>query len=136
MASNQAVTGRGYILYGFAICFGALLATAGILQINFSLLVIPILAYVLAIILNILTQKTVCKKANASQAFKLSAISAVIAFIVYVAAAYIHALGLPIRSLLPNSDPITQRKIIMGFYLFWAGVYGQIIAGGFIQGCT
>lgn len=135
MEATQAVTGRGYILYGFSICFGALLATAGILQIRFPLLFVPLIAYVLAVILNLLTQKTVCKKANASQAFTLSAISAVLAFFVYLAAAYVPILGSPIRSLLPNSDPTTQRKIIMGFYLFWAGVYGQIIAGGFMQSC-
>jgi hypothetical protein len=137
MADNaQPVKGRGYVLYGFAIGFGALLAVLGILQIRFSIVFIPLIAYVLAVLLNLLTQKTVCKKTNASQAFSLSAISAVIAFIVYLAATYINFLGSPIRSLIPNSDALTQRKFIQGFYLFWAGLYGQIVSGGFMQMCS
>ena len=136
MATEPAVSGRGYILYGFAIGFGAILATLGIIQIGFPIISVPVIAYVMAVLLNLLTQKTVCKKTNASQAFSLSAISAVIAFIVYLAATYIPVIGSPIRSLMPNSDALMQRKFIQGFYLFWAGLYGQIVSGGFMQMCS
>lgn len=137
MATNaEPVKGRGYVLYGFAIGFGALLAVLAIVQVRFPLLAIPLIAYILAVLLNLLTQKTVCKKTNVSQAFVLSAISAVLALLIYLAATYIRAVGSPIRSLMPNSDALTQQRFIQGFYLFWAGLYGQIVSGGFMQTCS
>lgn len=133
MAVNTS--GRGYILYGFAAGFGALIATLGILQLRLPLVLIPLIAYVLAAILNILTQKTICSNVNVGQAFKLSTLSAVLVVVIYMAANSVGFLGQPIRAMLPNADPATQKRFILGFYLFWAGLYSQILSGGFMQVC-
>jgi hypothetical protein len=133
---RNPVKGRGYLLYGFAAGFGAVLAALALIQIKMAALLIPLIAYIVCVIFNILTQKTICANANVSQAFKLSTISAGVVASVYFAANNIHFLGNPIRSLIPNSDAATQQRVIMAFYLFWAGLYSQILSGGFMQTCA
>lgn len=135
-AAASGSGGRGYILYGFAVGFGAITATLGILQLWMPLVIIPLIAYILASVLNILAQKTICSNVNVGQAFKLGTVSAASIVLVYLAANNIHILGQPIRTLLPNADPGTQRRFILAFYLFWAGLYSQILSGGFMQVCN
>jgi hypothetical protein len=135
--TKQAVStkGRSFILYGFAIGFGILMATAAILTTKLALLIIPIIAYILAVILNVLSQKSICSKANVSQAFGLAVIQVVIVAIMYLASSYLSFMGKPISALFPNSGAIMQKQLTVGFYTFWAGLYAQIISGGFLQAC-
>ncbi len=129
--------GRSAVLYGFAIGFGIIIATAAILISKLSLLFLPLIAYVIAVILNTLSQKSICfnGKANVSQSFNLAIIPVVIVFITYLATNYISFLSKPITALFPNSNVLTQQQLTTGFYMFWAGVYSQIISGGFLQVC-
>jgi hypothetical protein len=127
--------GRSFILYGFAIGFGIIMATAAILISKFALLAIPIIAYSIAVILNVLSQKSICHKANVSQAFSLALIQAIVVFIMYLASNYVSFMGSPIAALFPNSGIMMQKQLTLGFYAFWAGLYAQIISGGFLQAC-
>ncbi len=135
--TKQAVStkGRSFILYGFAIGFGILMATTAILTTKFALLIIPIIAYILAVILNVLSQKSICSKANVSQAFGLAVIQVVIVAIMYLASNYLSFMGKPIVALFPNSGISMQKQLTIGFYAFWSGLYAQIISGGFLQTC-
>lgn len=129
-------SGRSTLLYAFAIGLGIILATTGILTTRLEFIIIPIIAYIAATILNILSQNTICSKANTSQAFTLGLIAMGISALTYLLAANIGLLGKPITALFPNMDPLTQRRFIIGFYLFWAGVYSQIFSSGFVQACS
>lgn len=128
-------SGRSTLLYAFAIGLGIILATTGILTTSFQIILIPIISYIAATILNILSQNTICAKSNTSQAFTLGLIAMAISTITYLLAANVGLLAKPITALFPNMDPLTQRRFIIGFYLFWAGVYSQIVSSGFVQAC-
>jgi hypothetical protein len=132
-----SLKGRSSILYGFAIGFGIIMATAAILISKLSLLFLPLIAYVIAVILNALSQKSICLngRTNISQSFNVALIPVIAVFFTYLAANYIQFLGKPITALFPNSNIETQKQLILGFYVFWAGVYSQIISGGFLQVC-
>jgi hypothetical protein len=137
ITSTRAVTesGRSSLLYAFAIGLGLILATTGILTSKLQLIVIPIIAYIAATTLNLIAQNSVCSKSNMSQAFSLGLVSMVISVLTYLLVANIGIFGKPITALLPNMDPFTQKRFIIGFYLFWAGVYSQIFSSGFVQAC-
>jgi len=135
---EQAVSlkGRSAILYGFAAGFGIIMATAAILISKLSFIILPILAYIIAVILNILSQKSICHKANVSQSFNLAIIQVAVIMVIFIAANYLSFMGTPIIALFPNSNPALQKQLIVGFYTFWAGLYAQIISGGFLQACA
>ena len=128
-------SGRSTLLYAFAIGFGVILAATGILTTRFQFIIIPIIAYVGSTILNIISQTTICSKSNIGQAFTLGLIGLAISFITYLLAANVELLASPITALLPNMDPFNRQRFIIGFYLFWAGLYSQIVTSGFVQGC-
>ncbi len=134
-SSPAGQKGRSSVLYAFAIGLGILIGTTGILVTRFQIILIPIIAYVAGTFLNILTQNSICKKSNTGQAFALGGISAGAALITYLLAANIGLLGSPIRALFPTMDVFTQKRFIIGFYLFWAGLYSQILSSGFVQAC-
>jgi uncharacterized membrane protein len=141
MQSGQQTTravsesGRSFLLYAFAIGLGLILATIGMLTSSLQLIIIPISAYVAGTILNLIAQNGVCSKSNMSQAFSLGLISMAISTVTYFLVANIGLFARPITALFPNMDPFTQKRFIIGFYLFWAGVYSQIFSSGFVQAC-
>ena len=136
-SSTRAVSqsGRSTVLYAFAIGLGIILATTGILTSRFQLLIIPIISYIAATILNIVSQNSVCQKSNTGQAFTLGLVSMGISTFTYLLASNVGLLARPITAMLPNMDPFTQKRFIIGFYLFWAGVYSQIFTSGFVSAC-
>ena len=141
MQSGQQTTravsesGSSSLLYAFAIGLGLILATIGMLTSSLQLIIIPISAYVGATILNLIAQNSICSKSNMSQAFTLGLVSMAISTLTYLLAANIGLFARPITALFPNMDPFTQKRFIIGFYLFWAGVYSQIFSSGFVQAC-
>jgi hypothetical protein len=43
----------------------------------------------------------------------------------------------PITTVLPETlTPIYKKALSQGFYVFWAGLYGQLLASGFVQTCA
>jgi hypothetical protein len=134
-ATTAGTSGRSSVLYAFAIGLGIIIGTTGILVTQFQIIIIPIIAYISATGLNLLTQNAICTKSNTGQAFTLGSIAAVVSVITYLLASNVGLLGSPIRALFPNMDVFTQKRFIIGFYLFWAGLYSQIFTSGFVQAC-
>jgi hypothetical protein len=127
--------GRSMILYGLAIALGVSLAIAGFLVSDYKFVVLPLLALGVGTIFNILTQLSICNSVKISQSLTLGNIALVITFITLALQKYVGFLSSPIRSLFPNQPVEFIDQFSIGFYLFWAGVYSQIAAGGFLQTC-
>ena len=84
-----------------------------------------------------ITQYMACQKINAIQIASASAIPAGITAVVTSLVSLFTGLEAPLRSVLPETlTPIYQKAISQGFYLFWAGMYGQALASGFAQVCS
>ena len=134
-------------IFGMSIIIGILLFSLTILfgwisnqyQVSFSLLkwiLLPTLAFVFSSILNGSLQYITCKSLNIQQILISSStiILAVIAFL------FISSLGF-MRSAIDKILPLSVRVsfgtfFAVAFYMFWAGMFGEAFASGFVQSCA
>ena len=100
------------------------------------LVTIPFVSFVIGLLLNALIQYLACSKLNGSQIALDSlfgpALTSFVLFLLWL----IPALESPVLTVLPLTLSTTYKKAISGgFYIFWAGIYAQVIASGFVQVC-
>lgn len=100
------------------------------------LVTIPFVSFVIGLLLNALIQYLACSKLNGSQIALDSlfgpALTSFVLFLLWL----IPALESPVLTVLPLTLGTTYKKAISGgFYIFWAGIYAQVIASGFVQVC-
>ena len=100
------------------------------------LMTIPFVSFVIGLLLNALIQYLACSKLNGSQIALDSlfgpALTSFVLFLLWL----IPALESPVLTVLPLTlSTIYKKAISGGFYIFWAGIYAQVIASGFVQVC-
>ena len=100
------------------------------------LITVPWVSFVIGLLLNALIQYLACSKLNGSQIALDSlfgpALTSFTLFLIWL----IPALESPVLTVLPIALSTTYKKAISGgFYVFWAGIYAQVIASGFVQVC-
>jgi hypothetical protein len=100
------------------------------------LMTIPFVSFVIGLLLNALIQYLACSKLNGSQIALDSlfgpALTSLVLFLLWL----IPALESPVLTVLPLTlGTIYKKAISGGFYIFWAGIYAQVIASGFVQVC-
>ena len=100
------------------------------------LVTIPFVSFVIGLLLNALIQYLACSKLNGSQIALDSlfgpALTSFVLFLLWL----IPALESPVLTVLPLTlSTIYKKAISGGFYIFWAGIYAQVIASGFVQVC-
>ena len=98
--------------------------------------ILPIISYGLGFLLNLLSQYVACSKINFPQIALNSIFGPLFVFMALFLLYIIPSLENPIRTILPFSVEEPFRKgLSQSFYIFWAGLYGQAIATGFLQTC-
>ena len=100
------------------------------------LITIPWVSFVIGLLLNALIQYLACSKLNGSQIALDSlfgpALTSFTLFLLWL----IPSLESPVLTVLPITLNTTYKKAVSGgFYVFWAGIYAQVIASGFVQVC-
>jgi hypothetical protein len=113
------------------------------LSINYSLnetimkwVLLPTLGYAIAIGLNAFIQYISCGTINSSQIAlgSLSVLFSILFFLLLSSLGFIRA---PIQSAVPLSLQVKYGyAIALGYYMFWAGMFGEAIAGGVAQSCN
>jgi hypothetical protein len=108
----------------------------------FLFLVIPAFSFLSGLLLNWFLQYMYCKGVNVSAISMASALSPLLVYILGGLAYFLSFLRAPINQLfteLPQESPqeaVFARELWgYGFYLFWAGVYGQTLGSGMIAAC-
>lgn len=101
----------------------------------FIFLILPVASFQIGFLLNILTQYITCSKLN----FPVIALNSIFAPLLVTVALFllylIPSLENPVRAVLPFTlDEPLRKGLAQSFYLFWAGLYGQALAAGFLQG--
>ncbi len=127
--------GRNAILYGLALALGISLAVSGFVVEQYKFVILPILAFGLAIGFNFLTQYSICTSVKLRQNITLANFALLGTFLALLLQRYVGALSSPIRALFPRQSDEFIDQFSVAFYLFWAGAYAQIAAGGFLQTC-
>jgi hypothetical protein len=103
----------------------------------FLLLLLTAVSYGVSVFLNMIIQYLACSKINAVQLMSASGIPAGVTAAVIVALALFPIFVTPVVGVLPEAlSPLYKKAIGQGFYMFWAGLYGQLLASGFVQVCT
>lgn len=105
-------------------------------SIGFLLMVLPAVSFGVGILMNSLIQYLACSKLNGIQIALNSlfgpAFTAATLFLLWL----IPSLENPVLTVLPETlTPLYKKAISEGFYVFWAGLYAQVIASGFLQVC-
>ena len=101
------------------------------------LLIVPAVSFVLGLFFNSLTQYMGCSSVNFAQVSLNSLFSPALATFFILLCRFIPDIESPILSVLPSTlTPVYQRAISQGFYMFWSGLYGQVLASGFVQVCA
>lgn len=99
--------------------------------------VLTVVSFFVAFLLNTITQYLSCGKLNAIQLASTSAMPAGITGAVVLLLSFMPFLESPVMTVLPETlTPIYKKALSQGFYVFWAGLYGQLIASGFVQTCA
>jgi hypothetical protein len=99
--------------------------------------VLTAVSFGITFFLNMITQYMACQKINAVQIASASSIPAGITAVVTGIVSLLPVLESPIRTVLPETlTPIYKKAISQGFYIFWGGMYGQVLASGFAQVCS
>jgi hypothetical protein len=101
------------------------------------LMVIPSVSFALGFFFNALLQYMGCSSLNFSQIALNSLFSPAFASFFLVLCGFVPDVESPIRAVLPLTlTPVYQKAISQGFYVFWSGLYGQVLASGFVQVCS
>ena len=96
---------------------------------------LPTLGDLVTLGLNMFLQQVSCKKSSIKQiAIASSPVPiAILFFLLITLAGFVRA---PIESAVPLLYRIKYGpSMALAFYMFWAGMFGEGIAGGFAQGC-
>jgi hypothetical protein len=126
----------GMTLFSITILLGWVNTTYGINGNFLKWVVLPVLGYGIAFGINGAVHSSSCKTFNAAQVAlgNLSILGAILITLLVTLSSFI-------RSFIEVAVPPVYRTkyggaIALGFYLFWAGMFGESIAGGFAQSCA
>lgn len=98
-------------------------------------IILPILGYGIALALNTLNQYISCKTIQIQQ-LALTSTFIPIAIYVGLCLTLISVIRKPIEMAVPTSYKAQYGGILaIAFYMFWAGMFGEGLSGGFSQTC-
>lgn len=128
---------HGILLVFSIILIYVVLGDTRIPSVWFLLGVLGTISFLVGLLLNTITQYLSCGKLNAEQLGVTSSIAAGITGAVIVIISMLPVIESPVMTVLPETlTPIYKKALSQGFYIFWAGLYGQLIASGFVQTCV
>lgn len=125
----------GCILFALSIFLGWISQTY---QWNDSVLkwaLLPTLGYAIALGLNSGIQQVTCKKVSIKQ-IAIGATTLPIAILLFLGLSLVGFVRAPIEQAVPLAYRLQYGTMIsLGFYMFWAGMFGEGLAGGLAQAC-
>ncbi len=97
--------------------------------------ILPVLGYGIALGLNSLNQYLTCKTIRPGQIAIIS-VTVPIAIFGFLLLTLLPFIRMPIEMAVPTKYVAQYGGVIaVAFYMFWAGMFGEGIAGGFSQSC-
>uniref|UniRef100_A0A6C0HEK6 Uncharacterized protein n=1 Tax=viral metagenome TaxID=1070528 RepID=A0A6C0HEK6_9ZZZZ len=125
----------GIALFTLTLLFGYLHTTYGIDANFLKWLLLPTLGYAITIGLNSFLQSTVCGKVRFQQ-IAMGSLTVPIAILFFLILSLSSFIRSPIESAIPYSLRAKYAGLFaVGFYMFWAGMFGESISSGFAQSC-
>lgn len=127
----------GGVLVGLTFLFAWITRYIGAPGWAMQWIALPIFGYLIAFGINTATHIANCKKKQNIQLLAFNTLSVPIAILLFNILTNFNVILLPIQNTLPSSVKMEYGKIIpFAFYMFWAGMFGEAYAAGFINGCV
>jgi hypothetical protein len=136
------------ITVGFSFMNGLLLFCATLIVWQLSLritnmsftaliwIIMPIVSYLISFILNSAIQMLSCNAIQIQQ-IALNSIFPPVFVIAFLIISYLSMFRSPVVGVLPlGLSPELHTVLPYGFFLFWAGMFGEGLSAGFSQGCA
>lgn len=125
----------GLALFGLTVMLGWISSTYGFSANLLKWLVLPILGYGIPLGINAIIQATSCKTVEMTK-LASGALSIPIAIILVLLLTLIGFVRAPIESAVPVQYKLKYAGLFaIAFYVFWAGMFGEALAGGLAQAC-
>lgn len=125
----------GILLFASTITLGYISDEFGYSFLILMWFAMPVIAFLVASAINTLTQKTSCPEINTHKVFSNSWFNSVFV-IAFLGLAWFSGVRSPIEGVLTFiQDPFTRETVAYGYYMFWAGLFGEAIGAGLAQGC-
>jgi hypothetical protein len=96
---------------------------------------LPALAYCIALGLNAIVQLVSCGSIRIKQ-LAVGAVSVPAAVLGFLVLSLIPFVRAPISQILPQKYSEMSDYVALLFYMFWAGMFGEAMAGGLAQSCS
>jgi hypothetical protein len=126
----------GVILFGMTLLFAWMSDVYGVNYTFLKWLVLPTLGYCVALGLNAVTQYVSCNGAINISQLSLGSIPIVLSIYFFLLLSLFGFVRAPIQSALSMNLRLKYgTTFAIAFYMFWAGMFGEAISGGFAQGC-
>jgi hypothetical protein len=127
----------GGVLVGITFLFAWITRYTGAPGWAMQWIALPVFGYLIAFGINSAAHITNCKDKQNIPLLALNTLSVLIAILVFNIITSFNFILLPIQNVLPVSLKMQYGKIIpFAFYMFWAGMFGEAYAAGFINGCV
>lgn len=98
-------------------------------------ILLPTLGYGIAVALNLGVQLVSCKKSSIRQIAIGSTVIPVAIFL-FLALLMLGFIRAPVEQAVPLQYRLQYgSSMALAFYMFWAGMFGEALAGGFAQAC-
>jgi hypothetical protein len=126
----------GVSLFSLTILFGWLSRIYGKIDFNFfKWIFLPTLGYGIALGINCALQYISCNSIKISQ-IAIGTIPVALSILVFLLISTLGIVQAPIQMALPiRYQPVYGTILAIAYYMFWAGMFGEAISGGFAQGC-
>ena len=125
----------GIALFGSTIILGWLSTTYKWNENFTKWIVLPVISFVVTFLINIIVQTITCKKTE----YPKIASGAILVPVFVLCGLLISLSGLirsPIESAIPLASRLKYGSLFaIGYYVFWAGMFGEAFSGGFAQAC-
>jgi hypothetical protein len=134
LAASSLVLGS--MLLATTLLLAWLSATSGYSENLLKWAVLPVLAYVYTLGLNIALQSFSCGKVQGVGAIALASLATPIFVLIAAALTLLGFVRAPITAAVPLKMKLTYGGIAaVAFYMFWAGMFGEAYVGNIAQNC-
>lgn len=134
------------ITFGLSFSMGATLVAIALFigwaSVNYRLnetalkwILLPTLGYGLALAINTGVQQVFCKKSNVRQ-IAIGSTTVPVAILLFLSLLMLGFIRAPVEQAVPLQYRLQYgSSMALAFYMFWAGMFGEALAGGFAQAC-
>jgi hypothetical protein len=125
----------GIALFTITLFIGYLHITYNLNETMLKWILLPTLGYAITLGLNTFVQSISCGKVNIQQ-IAMGSVMVPIAILLFLMLTLSSWVRSPVESAVPFEMRAQYAGLLaVGFYMFWAGMFGESVASGFAQSC-